>query len=345
MNNNLEMKYKIEIEKIINSYTNERTIIDSEEQLFLIGDVDIRTEGYRLRPKEELRNYHFKINVVIVVTDGLLISNCVFNNVIFRIETDKYFTIGDSIFISHVDLLVREIKQIDIYRSVFFSVLMASISIEKLSIQENRFISFNIRDLEIGSLFIRDNKISMMNAQIIKIDKTVPFDIDQIDMRTLGEKIKLNDGIDYSMKTKGLIDTIYFLRENSDVKKNRLLLSKLDYLENKYTQSSKIGSYLIMLFGGFTKPVYFICYIFIAIILFAFVYTIPLLEFQINGFKQNGLSVIEAIYFSGITFSTIGYGDIILVNNFKLIVILEGVIGVLLTSSFLASILNKYTRH
>ena len=57
---------------------------------------------------------------------------------------------------------------------------------------------------------------------------------------------------------------------------------------------------------------------------------------------ESSLCFSEALYFSGISFTTIGYGDIAPLKSIRYIAVIEGLIGILLSSSFVISLTRKY---
>ena len=58
--------------------------------------------------------------------------------------------------------------------------------------------------------------------------------------------------------------------------------------------------------------------------------------------EVSGLKFFDSLYFSGITFLTIGYGEITPVGIVRILAIFEGVIGILGLSSFLVARITSY---
>lgn len=80
------------------------------------------------------------------------------------------------------------------------------------------------------------------------------------------------------------------------------------------------------------------------------IYIVTILAFALiywsapeNSLKEN-LNFIKSLYFSIVTITTLGYGDVLPKDNlFMLLISLEAIVGVLIIGLFLNSLWNKYT--
>jgi hypothetical protein len=159
-----------------------------------------------------------------------------------------------------------------------------------------------------------------------------PFNFDNL--IDIDEVVKKND---LYMKTQ----TLSFLKENSSISNDRESLSKVLYLESVLYQNTKVSKLFVQLVGGFVKPVSFVILGLIVYFGCAIIYTLPISIFQVSeGIKP--LNFYDALYYSGITFTTIGYGDITPVNITKIFSVVEGLLGIAITSSFIVSLVRKY---
>ncbi len=82
----------------------------------------------------------------------------------------------------------------------------------------------------------------------------------------------------------------------------------------------------------------------ILIMVFTLVYW---LEKGIKRLKENGedrVSFLDAFYFSMVTFTTVGYGDWYPVGRYRIVVMIEGVLGWLLLALFIVTLANVMIR-
>lgn len=74
------------------------------------------------------------------------------------------------------------------------------------------------------------------------------------------------------------------------------------------------------------------------IVLFAFAYLYGELKYNGNDVK----TFWEALYFSGLTFTTIGYGDITPTGFARFLAVLEGLFGIVLSSALVVSLVRRH---
>ena len=74
---------------------------------------------------------------------------------------------------------------------------------------------------------------------------------------------------------------------------------------------------------------------------YAILYLLPGSSFNVNG-SERCLSVLEALYFSGITFTTIGYGDISPNGHMRFLAVSEGLFGIAVSSALVVSFVRRY---
>ncbi len=153
------------------------------------------------------------------------------------------------------------------------------------------------------------------------------------------------------LKEKSIFKNVEYLKEVKS-KKSFNFCSTINYLKIKlaiYIERISKRSLLISRCVGRygTSPSSILITAFICMLGFATAYwcvgiTLPRLDECGNIIK---LSFGDAFYFSGITFLTIGYGDITPYNAyFKLLTVTEGFIGIFLMSYFSVAIVRKLVR-
>lgn len=141
-------------------------------------------------------------------------------------------------------------------------------------------------------------------------------------------------------------ETFRFLIGRSDYHLNKGELSRLKYLELVSSINNPVKRCFYRAFGGLIIPWRILALIVTVIVSFGFLYLIPCFTFNAPGSNghsiQRGLCILEALYFSGISFTTIGYGDISPVGYARVLAVSEGLLGVILSSSFLVSLVRRY---
>ena len=237
-------------------------------------------------------------------------------------------------------------------------------------IHELSFSSCNICYLIIYNSIINEFSSYFNRLDTISVSKsimsTVVFPHGQIDIfeqkavpdvkwiKSLKNKfsyLSFSNRVDYHReaeleKLKDANETFRFLIGRSDYHLDKVKLSRLKYLEIISSINHPVKRFIYRIFGGLIIPWRILVIIVFVIVLFSFLYLIPCLNFNIpgadGGSTQRGLFILEALYFSGTSFTTIGYGDIAPEGYARILAVSEGILGVILLSSFLVSIIRRY---
>ena len=141
-------------------------------------------------------------------------------------------------------------------------------------------------------------------------------------------------------------ETYRFFLLKSDYHLNKKEQMQLKYLELLSSVDNPLKRMIYQMFGGLMKPERIFYLIIGTVVLFALLHLLPDRTFNVLAVDGNSthraLSCAEAFYFSGISFTTIGYGDISPVGFSRISAVLEGFIGVVLSSSLLISFVKRY---
>ena len=140
-----------------------------------------------------------------------------------------------------------------------------------------------------------------------------------------------------------IIKTIEFLKTNTTIASDRSTYSTILFYESIFSQKGDVKKFFTWVTGAFVKPYRFMIIYLVILIFFAFIFMSPAMKFSYNMIP-HALTFQEAIYFSGVNFLTIGFGDISPLNQLARITsIIEGTLGVVTLNAFLISLVKKYT--
>jgi hypothetical protein len=136
-------------------------------------------------------------------------------------------------------------------------------------------------------------------------------------------------------------ETLDFICNYTDIRNNREYFSEILTNSSIYSQKNVLLKLFMWFFGAFVNPGLIALYGILVLFIYALIYYSLELSFKI-GDDVTSIDLFNALYFSGITFTTIGYGDISPTGIAKIISISEGILGIFLSSSFLVSLIRKY---
>jgi hypothetical protein len=138
------------------------------------------------------------------------------------------------------------------------------------------------------------------------------------------------------------IDTAFVLKENV------ANFSLKDLCELEY-QRGKIGKnilfcYMYRLFGGMVKPFFIFTWFIVVLVFFGIIYYSYPGSFGVTNYCYFSelKKFLYSLYFSTITITTVGYGDMHPNEDIMLPAAIEGVCGIFFGSAFLISLTRKY---
>lgn len=205
-------------------------------------------------------------------------------------------------------------------------------------------------DFEIKSINALVFKKCLFNS-VLKLDISLP--------NVLSFEGTINNGKIYFINIENLtniiknkvaneLNTLQMLKENfrtiGDYENEDICYSNYRKQYNKILENNKFrklfNNFIAIISDYGTKPYRTFLFILLLIISFAFVfYLCPYVSFN------NAYSLIDYIYVSGITFFTVGYGDVLPLNVFtKIAVLIEAFFGVSTMSYFLVVLSRKVIR-
>jgi hypothetical protein len=74
---------------------------------------------------------------------------------------------------------------------------------------------------------------------------------------------------------------------------------------------------------------------------FTCIYIMPFMFFSVGGCTRP-IGLFEALYYSGITFTTVGYGDIVPMGAARYLAMTEAFCGIVMSSGLAVSIARRY---
>lgn len=131
-------------------------------------------------------------------------------------------------------------------------------------------------------------------------------------------------------------DTLEFLLSNADLRTNQKAKAHLRYLQLIDRSPHGLVRTGVWMCGGLLKPYRIVICSALFILMFGVLFRLNLTSLK------NANSFTDCLYFSAIAFTTIGFGDITPTGFSRILAVLEGVAGVIFSSSLVASIIRKY---
>lgn len=211
------------------------------------------------------------------------------------------------------------------------SLAMTSSELGGLSIAECEFhkVTFPTGQVSLGNLNA-SRLMAWLRKQRFKPLKFV------VGPNVISRKI---DSAIRSDKKRREIETLKFLFERTDVSHSKRDAAQLKYLRSLKESSSFFSRMFVIATGGFIKPLRIVLWTAAVIFGFAWIYWLKASSF---GETNSICTYWDALYFSALTFTTIGYGDILPLHLMRGFAVLEGLLGIALSGAFLVSLTRRY---
>ncbi|MBF0480816.1 MAG: two pore domain potassium channel family protein [Desulfovibrionaceae bacterium] len=241
------------------------------------------------------------------------------------------------------------------------SLTVAKSEVAKLTVTSSSIAHFTLEFNDIAELVCTLNTFSFYTFNENQTGAVV-FDHEQIDSRNLlaGERqhkrimdthalFAFIEGRPRYFANAGcegsqLLKTFDFLQRYSSIGSSKTCASHYKYAATVQLQENRAMRLFMIAVGGFIYPKRMVLLGLIIILGFSLFYSTPLASFvrSADSMTVHGLSIFEAVYFSGVTFTTLGFGDIVPMGATRLITVGEGLVGIVTTSAFIISFVRKY---
>lgn len=311
-----------------------KTIFDVEN-LKILNSVDIHFQdcifmgSLRVSNKDISSPTKIFIDTVIIknelkVTGANNISECT----ISRVNCPELNILNNDL-ISDFSISLCNIGLMTIYHAKIENFIVNFNRIEHFESSYSIFgkVSFSKDQVNIGNHKLAFKKSKQKN--IIKKHKSFQFININFEKESREENISVAN------------ETSEFLLSNSDYHLNRSDQAWLKYISGLASLPNPFKRFIYRIAGGLVLPYRIVLLMVATTIIFSLLYYFSGTQFSISN-TSRPLCFSEAMYFSGISFTTIGFGDIAPLSYLRYIAIFEGVIGIILSSAFVVSLTRKY---
>ncbi len=308
--------------------------------------------------------------------DSVKIEHKVFQQPFIKFRNSKKIAISNSIVMNDL-IFLSEDGPIEVFLDNciiskelrFFGCNVNNIEINNCNISSIRYYNSEIKNCyiskcKVGKISIADSKIEQLDFFFNTINNIEKYHSNINQIQSTGDTIDLQriikggnprniglldfvdtsvevilDSIEDRIETR--IETLHFLKDNNLLSQKNSLERLTDIELTCLSETSRLNKFLARCLSGFTKPSVFLIAGIVIILSFSFGYY---KYGSIRIDERDCISFWESVYFSGVTFTTIGYGDIHPLGLTRIFTVVEGLLGIITCSGFLVSLVRKYTK-
>ncbi|EIZ9933159.1 potassium channel family protein [Vibrio furnissii] len=259
------------------------------------------------------------------------------------VECNKEVSLS-SVIAKEIRVINSEISSFRLWTSKTSSLKFQSSSIGDYSSLSNELGFIQKYQTNINNSTSSGDQIKLSSQ--LKSDKELEEDYNNFNALKYPEEADYRQ-LSSSEKKSSISETLEFIFKNNASKLNHGQQSKIKYLKGLNNLENGFQKFIYWAFGGLIRPSFILMMMLLVVVLFGAIfanfglYNASCLDGS-DSCAPRALEFWEALYYSGISFTTIGYGDIYPVSSIRYLAILEGVLGVLLSSCFVVSVTRKY---
>jgi len=329
----------------------------------------VKSSDIHLDPQGKMYGKNIAVSNKIIDCDSVIVPEAVdvnFFNVLMC--GDLHFTgsclknvlIDQCVIVGELTFLCDGANvNVECYRSNLKGLRVSSSLIESLYVHRANVVSFSMDMSTVNRLRVvgcQVSGLSVVESNVIESS----FDHRWLSVSGLGkarEKFKICDietmdslfsYFDYDSfddkhyRNNVMFQTFQFALGKTTASSDKNVIAKIKKAAVVDAQRSMAMRFLMEVVGGFVIPSRLINSSVGVVLVFALMYWLSGLTFSVGGEGGQRLGFFDALYFSGVTFLTIGYGDITPENWGRVAVLVEGFLGVSFVSGFVVSLVKKY---
>jgi hypothetical protein len=224
----------------------------------------------------------------------------------------------------------------------FASTQLLRLTCNVLSVAHNQLGTLEVTDGKFKSVRFPPGQVDLSSLQRLSKSwmwlRRSPAAFKPFSIPTRRSFDEAADEISRGEAVRRLVETLDFLQEHSEDLFSRRQAAELKYQRALAESPGSFSTALITLTGALVKPMRIVGLAAATIVFFSLAYLYGDLRFEQKEVK----TFWEALYFSGLTFTTIGYGDITPMGCARFLAVLEGLFGIVLSSALVVSLVRRH---